>query len=72
MVTNFLNGLLHSNLVIDGHHGHQGGVRTDGGLQQLQTQTQSLQGDDPEGLVLTGFGCVPPGPAGRSSVLAGK
>lgn len=41
MVTNFFDGLLDSNLVIDGHHRHQRCVGTDGGLQQLHTETQS-------------------------------
>lgn len=44
MVTNFFDGLLDSNLVVDGHHGHQRRVGADGGLQQLHTETpaQSL------------------------------
>lgn len=39
MVTNFLDWLLDSNLVIDSHDRNQRGVRTNGGLQQLKTHT---------------------------------
>lgn len=39
MLTNLLDGLLDSDLVVHGHHRHQRGVSTDGGLQQLNTQT---------------------------------
>lgn len=42
MVTNLLDGLLDSDLVVDGHHRQQGGVRTDGGLQQLDTHKHTL------------------------------
>lgn len=35
--THLFDGLPDSNLVVDGHHRHQRGVRTDGGLEQLNT-----------------------------------
>lgn len=35
--TNLLDGLFDSNLIVDGHHRHQRGVRADGSLQQLNT-----------------------------------
>lgn len=40
MVTNLFNGLLDSYLIVDSHHRQHGGVRTYGGLQQLNTETK--------------------------------
>lgn len=42
MVTNFFDGLLDSDLVVDGHHRHQRSFRANGGLQQLNTHKQTL------------------------------
>lgn len=83
MVTDLFDGLFDPNLVVDGHHRHYRGVRTDGGLQQLNKNRHTVW---LQWLLYLNMltlnrlwchhsvrsACVPPGPPVRLPGLAGR